>query len=95
MLCLSEWKILKKALFCLLTKKCNLPLLERLGVLKQAQTDGVDGVPKIKIDSKDFELAQILHDLHISKLKLMTNTFQTKRVGMIGYGLEITDYIEF
>lgn len=71
-------------------------LLERLGVLKQAQADGVDGVPKIKIDSKDFGIgAQILHDLHISKLKLMTNTFQTKRVGMIGYGLEITDYIEF
>ena len=25
----------------------------------------------------------------------MTNSYQSKRVGMIGYGLEITDYISF
>lgn len=44
---------------------------------------------------KILELALNLHDLNISKIKLMSNSEQQKRVGMIGYGLEITDYIKF
>ena len=52
--------------------------------------------PAIAMDNKDFGIgAQILHDLNISKLKLITNTQQTKRVGMIGYGLEIVDYVNY
>jgi len=48
------------------------------------------------MDAKDFGIgAQILHDLDISKIKLITNTYQSKRVGMIGYGLEITEYIPY
>ena len=48
------------------------------------------------MDQRDFGIgAQILHDLNISKLKLVTNTQQTKRVGMIGYGLEIVDYVAY
>lgn len=71
-------------------------LLDRLAALRSAQEEGSQEVPKIKIDSKDFGIgAQILHDIDITKIKLMTNTFQAKRVGMIGYGLEITDYIQF
>jgi len=35
--------------------------------------------------------AQILHDIDISKI-VGVNTEQGKRVGMIGYGLEITEY---
>lgn len=71
-------------------------LLERLAELRQVQEDGSVSVPKIKIDSKDFGIgAQILHDIDITKIKLLTNTLQSKRVGMIGYGLEITDYIAF
>ena len=71
-------------------------LLDRLAALRSAQEEGTQVVPKIKIDSKDFGIgAQILHDIDITKIKLMTNTFQAKRVGMIGYGLEITDYIQF
>ena len=51
---------------------------------------------RIKMDDRDFGIgAQILHDLNISKLKLITNSKQTKRVGMIGYGLEIVDYITY
>jgi tryptophan 2,3-dioxygenase len=38
---------------------------------------------------------QILHDLDISKIRLVSNTEQTKRVGMIGYGLEITEYVTY
>jgi 3,4-dihydroxy 2-butanone 4-phosphate synthase/GTP cyclohydrolase II len=48
------------------------------------------------MDAKDFGIgAQILHDLHISKIRLMTNTPHTKRVGIVGYGLEIVDYMSY
>lgn len=73
-------------------------LLSRLTQLKSLQTDDKQLIqaPKLHIDERDFGIgAQILHDLNISKMKLMTNSQQIKRVGMIGYGLEITDYINF
>jgi 3,4-dihydroxy 2-butanone 4-phosphate synthase/GTP cyclohydrolase II len=74
----------------------SLNLLKRLHLLKENQTKGIMKAPKISMDNKDFGIgAQILHDIHISKLKLVTNTQQTKRVGMIGYGLEIVDYITY
>ena len=48
------------------------------------------------MDNRDFGIgAQILHDLNIHKLRLISNTEQTKRVGLIGYGLEITDYVKY
>ncbi len=71
-------------------------LLNRLTELKQLQAEGITKVPQIKMDSKDFGIgAQILHDLDISKLRLISNTTQTKRVGMIGYGLEIMEYVPY
>jgi len=71
-------------------------LLGRLGILKENQANGQLKAPAIGMDNKDFGIgAQILHDIHISKLRLVTNTKQTKRVGMIGYGLEIIDYIVY
>jgi 3,4-dihydroxy 2-butanone 4-phosphate synthase/GTP cyclohydrolase II len=74
----------------------SLDLLNRLKELKTLQEQGVKNAPQIKMDAKDFGIgAQILHDIDISKIKLITNTMQTKRVGMIGYGLEITDYVKY
>ena len=74
----------------------SLDLLNRLKELKTLQEQGVKNAPQIKMDAKDFGIgAQILHDIDISKIKLITNTQQTKRVGMIGYGLEITDYVKY
>jgi 3,4-dihydroxy 2-butanone 4-phosphate synthase/GTP cyclohydrolase II len=71
-------------------------LLSRIAELKELQANGELKAPKIKIDSKDFGIgAQILHDLDISKIRLVTNTAQGKRVGMIGYGLEITEYVNY
>lgn len=71
-------------------------LLGRLKALKENQANGVVKAPAINMDNKDFGIgAQILHDINISKIKLMTNSQQTKRVGMIGYGLEIVDYIGY
>ena len=71
-------------------------LLNRLTELKLLQSKGEFKAPQIKMDVKDFGIgAQILHDIDISKIKLISNTTQTKRVGMIGYGLEITEYVKY
>ncbi|TDS64382.1 3,4-dihydroxy-2-butanone-4-phosphate synthase [Myroides indicus] len=72
-------------------------LLKRLALIKEEHNATLDiNTPKLPSDSKDFGIgAQILHDLNISKIKLMTNSGHTKRVGMIGYGLEIEDYITY
>lgn len=75
----------------------SMNLLNRLSILKENQQVGeITKAPSIAMDNKDFGIgAQILHDLKISKIQLMTNTQQTKRVGMIGYGLEIIDYVTY
>jgi len=74
----------------------SLDLLNRLKELKVLQEQGIINAPQIRMDAKDFGIgAQILHDLDISKIRLITNTQHTKRVGMIGYGLEITDYVGY
>lgn len=71
-------------------------LLNRIGELKSLQAHGIYKAPQIKMDAKDFGIgAQILHDLDISKIRLISNTEHTKRVGMIGYGLEITEYVNY
>lgn len=73
-----------------------LNLLNRLRLLKENQAKGILKAPKVAMDNKDFGIgAQILHDINISKLKLVTNTQQQRRVGMIGYGLEIVDYVTY
>ncbi len=71
-------------------------LLNRIVELKTLQTKGIFKAPQIKMDTKDFGIgAQILHDIDISKIRLVSNAEQTKRVGMIGYGLEITEYVSY
>ncbi|MCK7590741.1 3,4-dihydroxy-2-butanone-4-phosphate synthase [Subsaxibacter sp. CAU 1640] len=75
----------------------SMNLLKRLNLLKESQVEGkVVKAPSIEMDSKDFGIgAQILHDLKIHKLRLISNSQQTKRVGMIGYGLEIMEYVSY
>ena len=71
-------------------------LLNRLSEFKLLQKDGIFKAPKIEMDAKDFGIgAQILHDLNISKSRLITNSRQTPRVGMVGYGLEIVEYVTY
>ena len=72
-------------------------ILNRLAVLKKSQVPNkVVKAPKVEMDTKDFGIgAQILHDLNIHKLRLISNSEQTKRVGMIGYGLEIIEYVNY
>ena len=72
-------------------------LLLQLKELKKMQNDGeLNKAPRIKMDIRDYGIgAQILHDLRISKLKVISNTSQKRRVGITGYGLEIVDYIKY
>lgn len=72
-------------------------LLSRLKSLKDNQKENIVAkAPAIAMDSKDFGIgAQILHDLGIHKIRLLSNSAETKRVGMIGYGLEIMEYINY
>lgn len=71
-------------------------LLNRLEILKKSQEEGQLKAPPIKMDQRDFGIgAQILHNLNIHKLRLVSNSEQEKRVGMIGYGLEIVDYVKY
>jgi 3,4-dihydroxy 2-butanone 4-phosphate synthase/GTP cyclohydrolase II len=74
----------------------SVDLLNRIVELKDLQAKGIFKAPQVKMDNKDFGIgAQILHDIDISKIRLITNAEQTKRVGMIGYGLEITEYVRY
>jgi 3,4-dihydroxy 2-butanone 4-phosphate synthase/GTP cyclohydrolase II len=67
-------------------------ILNNLNLLK-----GDDAKSKADMDKKDYGIgAQILHDLGISKLRVITNAENIiKRVGMTGYGLEIVEYINY
>jgi len=76
----------------------SLNLLSRLKQIRLDNQDNQDPftAPKITTDVKDFGIgAQILHDLDISKVALITNSKQLKRVGMVGYGLELSNYLKY
>lgn len=52
--------------------------------------------PPMRMDLKDFGIgAQILHELHINKLRVITNSSQGPRVGITGYGLDIVSYVNY
>ncbi|MBT8236500.1 MAG: 3,4-dihydroxy-2-butanone-4-phosphate synthase [Bacteroidia bacterium] len=73
-----------------------LDLLKRIEGMKENQKKGIMKAPKKSMDIRDFGIgAQILHDLNISKIRLLTNSEQAKRVGIVGYGLEIVDYVPY
>lgn len=75
----------------------SLNLLNRLSSLKGQQNKSrIIKAPTINMDAKDFGIgAQILHDLNIRKINLISNSEHSKRVGIIGYGLEIVDYTTY
>ncbi|MDA9679586.1 3,4-dihydroxy-2-butanone-4-phosphate synthase [Flavobacteriaceae bacterium] len=71
--------------------------LSRIQKLKGMQQKGeVDKAPPIVMDSRDFGIgAQILHNLKIKKLNLISNSSKMPRVGITGYGLEIVGYVNY
>ncbi len=71
-------------------------LLHRIQAIKAAQEGkpAPSQVPAAQV--KDIGIgAQILIDLGISHMKLLTNSEPSRYVGMSGYGLEITDYVSY
>ncbi|MBL30587.1 MAG: 3,4-dihydroxy-2-butanone-4-phosphate synthase [Flavobacteriaceae bacterium] len=72
-------------------------LLSRIKSLQKIQAKGHEkAVPPIKMDYKDFGIgAQILHDLNIRKLIVLSNSKKIPRIGLTGYGLEIVDHIDY
>ena len=76
----------------------SMNILKRLSFLNDNQTENkIIKAPRIHMDHRDFGIgAQILHDLNIHKLLLISNAeAHAKRVGLIGYGLEIVDYVKY
>lgn len=69
-------------------------LLDRIREYRKAQEEGSsEKQVSFKQDARDFGIgAQILHQLGISKVKLLTNN-PIKRVGITGYGLTITENV--
>ena len=71
-------------------------IINWLNTIKDKHNTGDKALPYRKMDAKDFGVgAQILHKLNIKKINLLTNSKTTKRVGLSGYGLEITDQTSF
>ncbi|TAE96557.1 MAG: bifunctional 3,4-dihydroxy-2-butanone-4-phosphate synthase/GTP cyclohydrolase II [Runella slithyformis] len=75
----------------------GIGLVNKLKAYK-LQEDGLDTVEAnlalgFQMDERDYGVgAQILRDLNISKIKLISNN-PKKRVGLMGYGLEIVDSV--
>lgn len=69
-------------------------LLARIETLVEMQEEGeLDQVPPMKMDAKDFGIgAQILHDIGIQNLKVISNSKQQPRIGITGYGITIMGY---
>ena len=71
-------------------------IIMRLRELKGLKNKKTLKIAPPKMDKRDFGIgAQILHNLGVSKIELLTNSNKIKRVGMMGYGLEIVKYVKY
>ena len=100
----TGWQ-LYKAMDLVATEECGVVVFmnpttnDELKVNALAE-DGLDALEnksnsKVKMDPLDYGLgAQILRDLGVEKMKLMSNS-PKKRTGIIGYGLEVVEVVPF
>lgn len=72
-------------------------ILERINKLKGSNNKlKINNSINQKEDFKDFGIgAQIIHDIGISKIKILSNSGEKPRVGLYGYGLSIDEYIKY
>ena len=72
-------------------------ILERINKLKDSNNKlKINNSLNQKEDLKDFGIgAQIIHDISISKIKILSNSGKKPRVGLSGYGLSIDEYIKY
>jgi 3,4-dihydroxy 2-butanone 4-phosphate synthase/GTP cyclohydrolase II len=73
-------------------------LMNKLKAYKKLQKEGLSTVEansklRAPMDQRDYGIgAQVLRKLGVSKLRLLTNN-PKKRIGLIGYGLEIVENV--
>lgn len=68
-------------------------ILQHLSDYAKLQAKGEKAELRGGMDQRDFGVgAQILRDLNITKLRLLTNA-QRRRIGLIGYGLEVVENV--
>jgi len=72
-------------------------ILERINKLKGSNNKlKINNSINQKEDFKDFGIgAQIIHDIGISKIKILSNSGEKPRIGLSGYGLSIDEYIKY
>ena len=72
-------------------------LLSRFRELQKIQSSGdTSSIPPISMDYRDYGIgAQILDDIGIKKIRVISNSAQQQRIGITGYGLEITGYVPY
>ena len=72
-------------------------ILDRINKLKDSNNKlKINNSLNQKEDLKDFGIgAQIIHDIGISKIKILSNSGKKPRVGLSGYGLSIDEYIKY
>ncbi len=72
-------------------------LLSRIEALKKLQDHGaIQKAPPLSMDEKDYGIgAQILHDLNIKNLRVISNSKQPQRIGITGYGLTIKGQVGY
>ncbi|MFI3304655.1 MAG: bifunctional 3,4-dihydroxy-2-butanone-4-phosphate synthase/GTP cyclohydrolase II [Rikenellaceae bacterium] len=87
----------KGAVVYLMQEGRGIGLFNKIKAYK-LQDDGLDTVDAnielgFKPDERDYGVgASIIHDLGIKKMRLMTNN-PTKKIGLEGYGIEITEIV--
>ena len=88
----------KGAMIFINQQQASEDLLSRIKRMKaHPKEDGKpQKAPPMRMDLKDFGIgAQILHELHINKLRVITNSSQGPRVGITGYGIDIVEYVNY
>lgn len=87
----------KGAILFISKEQDSKDLLSRFIELQKMQSSGnITSIPPIAMDGRDFGIgAQILGDLGIGRIRVISNSAQKQRVGITGYGLEITGSIPY
>ncbi|NQX82072.1 MAG: 3,4-dihydroxy-2-butanone-4-phosphate synthase [Flavobacteriaceae bacterium] len=87
-----------KGVVVFIKKKTNSEtILRKLKLFKRFGASQEDIVKSVQKDDKDFGIgAQILHNMGISKISVISEHKRAKqRIGITGYGLEVTEYVSY
>ena len=84
----------KGVLLCMRHSEKEDAILQLLKSFREKEEKERNFVIKSEMTQRDYGVgAQILHDLGLAKIRLITNN-PRRRIGLIGYGLEIVENVE-